>query len=156
MWDFFPKINKRVGSNKACRWEIFLKKNKICCTLIREFRVGKGQYISKWIYEVIVSPKIWTKIIRISALYTVGQKSWWWLHKFILKFTDLYKISGPPSDFLMIKRALRDFFPYHAYDFSKFETNSAKHFWKTFSILRQELRLYQGKPRLELIMYNHN
>ena len=32
---------KRVGSNKACRWEIFFKKNKICCMLIREFRVLK-------------------------------------------------------------------------------------------------------------------
>ena len=34
------KINKRVGSNKACRWENVLKKNKIFCVLIREFRVS--------------------------------------------------------------------------------------------------------------------
>ena len=39
-WEFSPKINKCViGSNKACRWEKFLKENKICCMLIREFRV---------------------------------------------------------------------------------------------------------------------
>ena len=38
--EFSPKINKRVGSNKECRWENFLKKNKICCVLIREFRAG--------------------------------------------------------------------------------------------------------------------
>ena len=36
----FLEINKCGGSNKTCRWEKFLKKNKICCTLIEEFRVG--------------------------------------------------------------------------------------------------------------------
>ena len=37
--EFSLKINKRVGSDKACRWEKFLKKDKICCVLIRGFRV---------------------------------------------------------------------------------------------------------------------
>ena len=35
----FPKSNKRGGSNKACMWETFIIKNKIFCTLIKEFRV---------------------------------------------------------------------------------------------------------------------
>ena len=39
--NFPQKINKRVGSNKAYRLENYLKKNKICCVLIREFRVCK-------------------------------------------------------------------------------------------------------------------
>ena len=32
-------MNKRGGSNKACSWENFLKKNKKNSMLIREFRV---------------------------------------------------------------------------------------------------------------------
>ena len=32
-------MNKRGGSNKACSWEIFLKKNKKNSMLIRDFRV---------------------------------------------------------------------------------------------------------------------
>ena len=39
-WEFSPKINKRGGSNKAWRWEKFLKNNKICLMLIREVRVS--------------------------------------------------------------------------------------------------------------------
>ena len=35
----FSEINKHGDSNKALRWKKFLKKNKICCTLIRDFRV---------------------------------------------------------------------------------------------------------------------
>ena len=35
----FSEINKRGGSNKACSWEIFLKKNKKNSMLIRDFRV---------------------------------------------------------------------------------------------------------------------
>ena len=34
-------MNKRGGSNKACSWEFFLKKNKKNSMLIRDFRVGK-------------------------------------------------------------------------------------------------------------------
>ena len=62
----------------------------------------KGQWISGLIYEVIVSPKIWTEKFKdfCSVLcHITGQKSiqvlvhifWekWWLQKFILKFTDL-------------------------------------------------------------------
>ena len=58
----------------------------------------KGQLISEWIYEVIVSPKIRIKIVKISALTTQGRNPdnfsfvFWekrWLHKFILKQTDL-------------------------------------------------------------------
>ena len=58
----------------------------------------KGQLISEWIYEVIVSPKIKQKIVRISALTTQGRNPdnftfvFWekrWLYKFILKITDL-------------------------------------------------------------------
>ena len=32
-------MNKRGGSNKACSWEIFPKKNKKNSMLIRDFRV---------------------------------------------------------------------------------------------------------------------
>ena len=39
-WDFSPKMNKRGGSNKACSWEFFLKKNKKNSMLIKDFRVG--------------------------------------------------------------------------------------------------------------------
>ena len=34
---------------------------------------GKGQLISEYIYEVIISPKIRTKIVRISALCREGR-----------------------------------------------------------------------------------
>ena len=43
-WENFSKINKRGGSNKACSWEIFLKKNKKNSMLIRDFRVGRSEY----------------------------------------------------------------------------------------------------------------
>ena len=46
----FSEINKRGGSNKACSWENFLKKNKKNSMLIRDFRVHIGQ-----IYTVEVS-----------------------------------------------------------------------------------------------------
>ena len=35
----FSEINKRGGSNKACSWENYLKKNKKNSMLIRDFRV---------------------------------------------------------------------------------------------------------------------
>ena len=35
-------MNKRGGSNKACSWEFFLKKNKKNSMLIRDFRVSRG------------------------------------------------------------------------------------------------------------------
>ena len=38
-WENSSKINKRGGSNKACSWENFLKKNKKNSMLIRDFRV---------------------------------------------------------------------------------------------------------------------
>ena len=60
--------------------------------------MDKGQTISEWIYEVIVSPKIRTKFVKISALTTQGRNpdnfslvfsEKQWLHKFILKLSDL-------------------------------------------------------------------
>ena len=53
-WEFSPKMNKCGGSNKACREEKFIKKNKICCILIREFRV----YTKKTVQELNMSKKI--------------------------------------------------------------------------------------------------
>ena len=38
----FSEIKRCGGSNKACRWKKFPKKNKICCTLIRE---GQSSYL---------------------------------------------------------------------------------------------------------------
>ena len=39
MWENSSKINKHGGSNKACSWDFFLKKNKKNSMLIRDFRV---------------------------------------------------------------------------------------------------------------------
>ena len=40
MWELFPKINKRVGANKAIQVEKKIpKKNKKCNTPIKNFRV---------------------------------------------------------------------------------------------------------------------
>ena len=36
----FSEIDKRGGSNKACSWKFFLKKNKKNSKLLRDFRVG--------------------------------------------------------------------------------------------------------------------
>ena len=69
-------------------------KNQILFQLTRYS--AKGQTISEWIYEVIVSPSI--RIFNISALTTQGRNPdnfsfvFWekrWLHKFFLKITDL-------------------------------------------------------------------
>ena len=58
----------------------------------------KGQLFSEWIYEVIVSPKKRTKNCQDFCPVLWEQKSWrfllvfWekrWVHKFILKSTDL-------------------------------------------------------------------
>ena len=72
----------------------------IMCVLpdLRLFHSG----ISKWIYKAIVSPKIWRNIYKDFCLvvcHTVQGRNpcnfsfiFWekqWLHKFILKFTDL-------------------------------------------------------------------
>ena len=66
--------------------------------LFADWKTHKGQLISEWIYEVIISPKIRTKIVKISALTTQGRNPHnflflFWvkrlLHKFILKLTDL-------------------------------------------------------------------
>ena len=38
--------------------------------------VTKGQIISEWSYEVIVSPKIWTKNCQDFCPHYTGQKSW--------------------------------------------------------------------------------
>ena len=59
----------------------------------------KGQLISEWIYEVIVSPKIRTKNCQDFCPSTQGRNPdnfsfvFWekrWLHKFVLKLSDLY------------------------------------------------------------------
>ena len=59
---------------------------------------AKGQLFSELIHEVIVSPKIQTKVVRISAHCSVGINPdnflfvFWEkrrLHKFILKLADL-------------------------------------------------------------------
>ena len=39
----------------------------------------KGQTISEWIVEVIISPKIWTKTCQDFCPYYTGQKSWQFL-----------------------------------------------------------------------------
>ena len=61
-------------------------------------KLSKGQTISEWIYEVIVSQKLRTKIAKISALATQGRNPdnflfvFWekrWIQKFILKMSDL-------------------------------------------------------------------
>ena len=78
-------------------WDIELVGWKF--SLINDLSVTNGQSISEWIYEVIVSPKRWTKIVKISAFATQGRNldnflfifsAKRCLHKFILKLTDLY------------------------------------------------------------------
>ena len=44
------------------------KFSKLIKKSFSKITVAKGQSISEWIYIVIVSPKIRTKIVRISAL----------------------------------------------------------------------------------------
>ena len=39
---------------------------------------SKGQLISEWIYEDIVSPKIWTENCQDFCPHHTGQKSWQW------------------------------------------------------------------------------
>ena len=63
--------------------------------LTRTNTTTKGQLFSEWIYEVIVSPKIWTNKKLSGLLPTTQGRNpnnfafvfWekWWLHKFILK-----------------------------------------------------------------------
>ena len=45
----------------------------------RNPNLAKGQLFSEWIYEVIVSPKIQTKIFQDFCLHYTGQKSWQFL-----------------------------------------------------------------------------
>ena len=52
--------------------------------VLRFYRVSKGQTISEWIHEVIVSPKIRTK----NCVFIFWEKQR--LPKFILKLSDLY------------------------------------------------------------------
>ena len=59
--------------------------NKNICNHAIACIATKGQLISEWIHEVIVSPKIWTKHFQ-DFCSVVGQKSW---QIFILKLTDL-------------------------------------------------------------------
>ena len=71
-WEFSLKINKRVGSNKAHRWENFLKKNRICCVLIREFRV-----LSKWPSQILATSEycflIYLVFFIISQVHVSGR-----------------------------------------------------------------------------------
>ena len=41
----FPKINKRAGWNKAVQDGIFQKINKVCCTIIRQAKVCKLNWV---------------------------------------------------------------------------------------------------------------
>ena len=59
---------------------------------------SKGQLISEWIYEAKTSPKKWTKNCKDFCPVSEGRNPcnfsfvFWekfWLHKFILKLTDL-------------------------------------------------------------------
>ena len=81
--DFF-----RQGQNALwIKFPIWITKSTIC-------RFAKGQLISEWIYQIIVSPKIRSKNCQDFCFHYTGQNSWqffsvfWekrWLHKFILK-----------------------------------------------------------------------
>ena len=55
-------MNKRGGSNKACSWEIFLKKNKKNSMLIRDFRVWPNPLLRRkrdWIFHhVVAKPQV--------------------------------------------------------------------------------------------------
>ena len=61
-------MNKCGGSNKACMGENFLKKNKICCILIRELRV----HTKKTVYELNMSKK--TSALKVFSVMDHGLK----------------------------------------------------------------------------------
>ena len=75
LWQVSQKFHKRGGSNKACSWENFLKKNKKNSMLIRDFRVTikpvvKNVKVSKNRNEFMKAsflPKSNTIILGISA-----------------------------------------------------------------------------------------
>ena len=65
----FLEIKKCGGSNKACRrWENCLKKNKICCVLIREFRVTG-------IFEKVLKVSICSRVLEITGTYTIKKNN---------------------------------------------------------------------------------
>ena len=50
----------------------------------------KGQTISEWIVEVIISPKIWTKNCQDFCPYYTGQKSWQFFVRILRKTMTSY------------------------------------------------------------------
>ena len=78
-----------------------------------EWEYPKGQLISEWIFKVTVSPRIRTK--NFCPHYT-GQKSWnflfvfWekrWLHKLILKLTDLYIVQNITLTYFILRKLVK-------------------------------------------------
>ena len=91
-WCMNPIADKHIGMSYKHGWYM-----KIDLLSPRLELQSKGQLFSEWIYKVIVSPKIQTKIVKISALTTQGRNPdnflfvFWqkqWLHKFILKLIN--------------------------------------------------------------------
>ena len=99
---YFFAIIKRVRNSAQILHNVakkFIKLHFNIHTLESNEKISifaKGQWISEWIYEVIVSPKIWTKYFT-DALYcaTMQGRTFCifrvkrWHYKFILKFSDL-------------------------------------------------------------------
>ena len=107
---------------------------------------AKGQLISKCLYEIIVWTKIPTKILIISALKGQGrnyQNFWWclwskrWLHKDILKLTDLYQ---------EFQRKLQEFFhEFHKKFHRNFQQNSSVNSYKNRSYLKGSYQLFRSE-----------
>ena len=104
---YFFAIIKRVRNSAQILHNVakkFIKLHFNIHTLESNEKISifaKGQWISEWIYEVIVFTKHEPKVVRMSALYCATLQgrnpyNFWflfwkqrWLHKFILKSTDL-------------------------------------------------------------------
>ena len=61
-------MNKRGDSNKACSWEIFLKKNKKNSMLIRDFRV-RGSILFKWHYTYVLTFNVTNRCVDRRCLW---------------------------------------------------------------------------------------
>ena len=118
LWKSEPIRNEEKKANSVCSTAVYSATALHCrqaCLLSSSAAHSiacKGQSFSEWTYEVIVSPKIRTKIVRISALCSEGRNldnCWFvfwkkqWIHKFIfinsfsncLTFRIFFLTEGP-------------------------------------------------------------
>ena len=90
---------KTLPNDKILWWVPHIGVKIVLISHLNFLKLGKGQLISKQIYEVIVLPKIRTKYCKDFCPSIQGRNPcnisfvFWakrWLHKIVLRFTDLY------------------------------------------------------------------